>query len=80
MKAVDEFNKSNTIDGEGTSGPGTPACSKTHKSNIIDKSNPIDRDAWSKNHKSNETDYYKSYLIPSKLKTKGMDIDKLSEE
>ena len=30
--------------------------------------------------KSNESEYFKSYLILSKLKAKGIDIDKLLEE
>ena len=44
------------------------------------KSNPIDGEASAKTHKSNESEYYKSYLLLSKLKAKGVDIDKLLEE
>ena len=72
MKPVNEFFKSNLIDGE--------AWSKTHKSDSIDKSNQIDGEACSKTHKFNETEYYKSYLILAKSKAKGIDIDKLLEE
>ena len=60
----DSIDKPNTID----------------KSNTIYKSDSIDGEAWSKTHKSNESEYYKSYLILSKLKARGIDIDKLLEE
>ena len=48
--------------------------------NEFNKSNTIDGEASAKTHKSKESEYYKSYLILSKLKAKGIDIDKLLEE
>ena len=56
------------------------------KTDSINKPNLLDGEAsekpfhgWSTTHKSNEPEYYKYYLIVSKLIAKVIDLDKLLE-
>ena len=76
IKPINEFIESNLRSG---------FANPIDKTDSINKSNLLDGEASAKpfygwSHKSDEPVYFKYYLIVSKIKAKGIDIDKLLED